>query len=144
MGDYLVGKKSGGKDRYVVGWQDGKNPAYKVGGGKGSVASANNSELGGGDQASPAGQKSAFSYKGVDHSNKNDGSDSENMGFGGAVSSGMPSGNMTMEYSEKGDWDMGKNAMAKRKAMLEAANKYLNNDDKYKSPTVDIVDVKKI
>lgn len=146
MSDYLVGKKSvGGKDRYVVGWQEGKQASYKVGGGsKASPAESDNKELGGTDQASPTGQKSAFKYNTPDTTNKNDGSDSENINFGGSISNGMPMDNLNLKYTEKGDWDMNKNAMSKRKERMEAADKYLGKNSQFDSPTVDIIDVKKV
>jgi len=51
---------------------------------------------------------------------------------------------LNLKYTEKGDWDMNKNAMSKRKERMEAADKYLGKNSQFDSPTVDIIDVKKV
>lgn len=137
MSDYMVGK-AGGKDRYMVGWNKGKEAAYKVGGGQKSGGS---SAKGLPDDQDPiVGSKSAFSHAAKD--TKDDGSASENMGFGGAVSMGA-SADPALEYGEKGNWSDSKNAMAKRKARMDAYRQASDPGEKYDSPTVDLVSIKK-
>lgn len=149
MSDYMVGRK-GGKDRYMVGYNESKSSAYKVGGGGSSVGQSSSEKLGGGDQASPAGAKSAFQYPDdKDSTYKDVGDKADNMNFGGSISSGAPSlkgsvaGDSQMSYTEKGDWSSSKDAMARRKAMMESSKKYMGADGQYNSPTVDLVQIKK-
>lgn len=141
---YFVGNKSGGKDRYMVGWNESKSnaSAYKVGNSKSGPSQSSKSV--GGDQDSVVGGKSAFSYSEPDV--KDPGDKSKNMNFGGEISNGIqsmkatgPGGDVMLSYSEKGDWSDSKNAMARRKANMEAYGK----GDGYTSPTVDLVSIKK-
>jgi hypothetical protein len=139
VADYMVGR-SGGKDRYMVGYNAEGKSGYKVGGGGSSVGQSSNESLGGGDQASPAGAKSAFSYKDID--TKDVGDRSDNMNFGGSIANGVRSETPSQEFSESGDWSVEKDAMARRKAMMESAAKYMSNKE-YNTPTADIMDIKK-
>lgn len=144
----MVGKKgSAAKDRYMVGYNGSKENknAYKVGNSKSNV-SASSKAVGEG-MDSVVGGKSSFNYKEPDI--KDPGDKSENMNFGGEISNGIKSnkgsvgGDLELSYSEKGDWDSQKNAMARRKANMEAASKYYSKNGQYDSPTVDLIDIKK-
>ncbi len=139
MSDYKVGS-SGSKDKYMVGWNKSESKAYKVGGRDSQVESKDSGSLGGGDQASPAGAKSQFSH--VEKDVKDIGDKSPNMNFGGAVKVGIRADMATEDYSEKGDWSDEKNAMARRKGMMDFASKYSNSAG-YETPTSDFVNIKK-
>lgn len=142
MADYMVGKGGSSKDRYMVGWNESKSKAYKVGGGSAGVSQGSKALPG--DQDPVVGSKSSFSH--AEKDTKDDGSESVNMGFGGQIASGVnkdangAGGQIQLTYAEKGDWSDSKNAMAKRKAQMDAF-KTLQGDS-YKSPTVDLVKAK--
>lgn len=146
MADYMVGRGKGGKDRYMVGWNEAKanSNAYKVGGGDGEPAPTSKGLPG--DQDPVVGSKSQFSH--ADKDTKDDGSESVNMGFGGQISSGPntdptgPGGQQQLTYAEKGEWSDSKNAMAKRKAQMDAYRQ-ISGSGQYESPTVDLVNIKK-
>lgn len=149
MADYMVGRGSKNKDRYQVGWNKTaeNSKAYKVGGNPTSVGQSENKTLGGGDQASPAGSKSAFSYSEMNTSDVGD--QSPNMNVGGSVSDGVMAdptqdgGQVELNYAEKGDWSTSKEAIARRKANADAAKRYYSQNAEYGSPTDDIISVKK-
>lgn len=147
MADYLVGKKPG-QDRYMVGQSSSKQSSYKVGGGGAQVSQADNKTLGGGALDPVVGSKSAFSYGDSDKSYKDVGDSSDNMNFGGSIDHGTASrptkagGEIDLVYSEKGDWDDKKNAMSRRKAMMENAKKYYSTSE-FNTPTDDVYPVKK-
>ena len=151
MSDYMVGRKSGGKDRYMVGWNESsKNAnAYKVGGGGSQVGQADNKKLGGGDQDPVVGSKSGFQYAGeVDP--KQIGDRSDNMNMGGSTQEGIRANNgsgaggeVEMSYTEKGEWSAQNDAMARRKAEADAAKRYYSNTgSQYDSPTPTQVTIK--
>lgn len=140
MADYMVGRSGSSKDRFMVGWNGSKNTPYKVGGSQTQIASKDNGSLGGGDQASPAGAKSQFAHTGDDAGSlKQIGDESPNMNFGGAIKVGLRAGSPTEDYAEKGDWSDEKNAMARRKAMMDAASQYSAKGAQYKTPVADII-----
>lgn len=146
MADFMVGKDGGGKDRYKVGWNENKSQAYKVGGGAGSTPQATNASLGGGDQGSPTGAKSAFNYSAPNAADPGD--KGENMNFGGANASGVGTdptgvaGQDELNYSIKGDWNSSKDAMSRRKARMDGYRQ-ISGGGQYDTPTVDLVNVKK-
>lgn len=141
MSDYLVGRKAqGGKDRYMVGWNESKSNAnaYRVGSGGSQVAQSDNKSLGGGQMDPVVGSKSAFGYAG-ELDPKSVGDKSDNMNFGGEISNGIQqnsgaevAGNLA--YTEKGDWNTSKDAIARRKANADAAKRYYSANGEYNSP----------
>ena len=133
---YMVGQK--GKDVYAVGQMSSKGGS-KQGGGSNGLASS--------DVDPVVGSKSQFNYKGIDPADVGDKAD--NMNFGGAVQNGIQKDNATgaggeipLAYSEKGDWDVQKDAMARRKRMIEM-QRTVNGKVDFDTPTVSIIDVKK-
>ncbi len=145
MAEYQVGR-SGGKDRYMVGWNESKasKNAYKVGGTDATGQMGSKSLPG--DQDAVVGSKSQFSH--ADKDTKDDGSESVNMGFGGQISSGAPmkangaGGEIDLAYTEKGDWSDAKNAIAKRKAQMESYRQAARESE-YETPTVNMVNISK-
>lgn len=145
MAEYMVGRGSG-KDRYTVGWNESKanGSAYKVGGRDlpGQVGSKALPD----DQDAVVGSKSQFNHEEKD--TKDDGSMSINMNFGGEVSSGTitdptaAGGEVDLNYVEKGDWSDQKNAMAKRKAQMDAYRQ-VSGASQYDTPTINMVETKK-
>lgn len=149
MADYMVGRGGGGKDRYTVGWNESKSSqnAYKVGTspGKGGGDVPSSKKLPA-DQDPVVGSKSQFSH--ADKDTADDGSASVNMGFGGSLSSGLigdptkAGGEVDLNYVERGDWSDAKNAIAKRKAQMEAFRQ-VGGASQYETPTVNMVSLKK-
>lgn len=133
----MVGRKPG-SDKYMVGWNKtaANSNAYRVGNSKSGPSQAGKSV--GGDQDSVVGGKSAFSYS--DPSLKDLGDKSENMNFGGGESGGVAKnpnkagGEIDLVYSEKGNFNESKDAMARRKARADASRDYMKSGDGYMSP----------
>lgn len=140
MSDYCIGKGSS-KDRYMVGWNKSSSNIYKVGGAGMKVSDSNNQSLGGGQLDPVVGSKSAFDYKEVDP--KDIGDESESMNFGGAVSMGtMEAPDSPLIYTQKGgDLEGSLSAMARRKAIRDAAKDYMTKE--FDTPVDQIMDVKK-
>lgn len=146
MAEFMVGRAKGSKDRYMVGWNESKSnsSAYKVGGGDGEPAPSSKGLPG--DQDAVVGSKSQFNH--AEKDTKDDGSKSMRMNFGGAISSGAASdptaaaGQVELEYVEKGDWSEEKNAMAKRKAQMDAYRQ-ISGASQYDTPTADLISVNK-
>lgn len=136
MDKYVVGNGMAGKDKYTVG-RDGKDK-YMVGGGGQSPGQANNQAFvnyGSGDPVVES--KSAFSYDNSDAKAKDIGDKSENMNMGGQVKNGIQSlngfnaaGDLKLTYDQSSDWDAKKNAMARRKGMMDA----MSGKENYDSP----------
>jgi hypothetical protein len=129
VADYMVGKGSGGKDRYMIGWNKSKenSSAYKVGVGSGGK-SGDTSKNVGGDQDSVVGGKSNFKGPEVDY--KDVGSKSDAANFGGTIGSAKYSADDgDLEYTETGSWDMKKDAMARRKALADAMSSLSGDND---------------
>lgn len=138
---YSVGS-SQSKDRYVVG-QNGKDKYYVGGGGK-SPGQADNSSLTDGNDPVVS-SKSAFKYPyDSKETYKDVGDKNDNMNFGGAVESGIKSdgvtrdgGQLQLVYSEKGDWDVKKDAMARRAGRAVSDKEVGNRSSQFQSPVVD-------
>lgn len=150
MGDskYMVGNNSP-KDIYTVG-QKGQ-PKYSVGGTNPvSPGQAKNGKLSGGDQDGLVGSKSAFDYPKDNPSTYKDIGDRSEVGnFGGSGGSGvakMPSdvgGELKLSFSEKGSYDLSKDAMARRKGMMDGLKQVSDRNSQFKSPVVDSYPMKK-
>lgn len=132
---YLVGT-SKTSDRYTVG-QNGKD-VYMVGikqsGGKQSGKSED-ADLDNGQLDSPAGAKSLFDYKNSsDKDIKAVGDKADNQNYGGGQVMGVTNdgkfqvgGTSSMILGEKGDYGAQKDAMARRKAMLDSQKQISGN-----------------
>lgn len=141
---YMVGT-SQSKDVYTVG-QSGKDKYYVGGGGKSPGQASNKSLTSGNDPV--VSEKSAFSYPYDTASTYKDvGDRGDNSNFGGAVEKGIKSdgatrdaGELNLVYAEKGDWNVKKDAMARRAAQALNAKDY--SSSQYNSPVVDSYPVK--
>jgi hypothetical protein len=147
VADYMVGKGGGGKDRYMVGANQAKGNIYKVGGGGSNPGQADNAQLGKGDQDPVVGSKSAFDYKAdTDKTYKDIGDAGDNSNFGGGQSGGPETrrtgagGEIELSYTEKGDFSMEKDAMARRKARADGYKQVMSGGNQYKSPVLDGTD----
>lgn len=140
---YLVGKGAAGKDQYKVG-RDGKDK-YMVGGGGSAVSQGNNSKFvnfGSGDPVVES--KSQFDYPYNNESAVNDvGDRGDNSNFGGSVSNGInqqkinAGGEIKLEYPQDEEWSVKKDAMARRKGLMESMRDVSGGSSQYNSPVVD-------
>lgn len=143
---YMVGSNNQ-KDRYAVGTY-GQKDVYKVGGGGAAPGESDNKALvafGAGDPVVES--KSQFKYPyNTDATTKDIGDRGDNTNVSGAISNGIDNmkaqagaGEISLVYSEKGNWDESKDAMARRKELMDNKKRYFGNQSEYQTPTPDIV-----